>query len=298
MGGLIAAAVLGVLAAVFAALYFLQRRRIALLARRMEDFLVGEEEPLDYSVREDSLAPLHNAAAELENRLLLSREQLREELERTSTLTADISHQLKTPLASLRLFCEMDASAHMDGQISQIERMERLIYALLRLERLCADGYEFVFSVHDVGEIVREAWGSLERVFPGRRLEVVGEASIRCDGKWLGEAFLNLLKNACEHTEEGGVICVKLEATGNAFYATVEDEGGGVPARDLPHLFDRFYRASGRETGGAGIGLAIVQEIIRRHHGSVHAENTDKGLKMSIDIPVLNLVRAREPDEK
>lgn len=287
------AALLGLAALIFAALYFIQRKRIECLTARIEDFLVTGKNALEYSVREDSIAPIHNAAAELENRILLSKEQVRDELKRTSTLIADISHQLKTPLASLKLFCELDEGAHMEAQLGQIERMERLIYALLRLERLCADGYDFSFETHAVEKIVCEAWESLKPVYPGRNLEIEGSARIRCDEKWLGEAFLNLLKNACEHTGEGGQLHVKLEMTETTFYATVEDNGGGVSQKDLPHLFERFYRAGEKkETGGAGIGLAIVREVVRRHHGDIRAENTGKGLKLTISIPIMNLVRA------
>jgi len=286
------AILLGIAAVLFAALYFIQKMRIEHLTARIEDFLVTGKNALEYSVREDSLAPIHNAAAELENRILLSREQVRDELRRTSMLTADISHQLKTPLASLKLFCELDEGAHMETQLSQIERMERLIYSLLRLERLCADGYDFVFEDYDVNGIIMEAWESLKPVYSGRRLVIDGSARIRCDEKWMGEAFLNLLKNACEHTGEGGSIHIRLEMTETTFYATIEDNGGGVPQKDLPHLFERFYRAGEKkETGGAGIGLSIVQEIVRRHHGDIRAENTGKGLKFTISMPIMNLVR-------
>ena len=286
------AILLGIAAAVFAALYFIQKRRIERLAARIEDFLVTGKNALEYSVREDSIAPVHNAAAELENRILLSKEQVRDELKRTSTLIADISHQLKTPLASLKLFCELDEGAHMEAQLGQIERMEKLIYSLLRLERLCADGYDFVFEDHEVGQIIREAWESVCPVWPGRTLKIDGSARIRCDAKWMGEAFLNILKNACEHTGEGGKIHIRLEMTETTFYATIEDNGGGVAQKDLPHLFERFYRAGKKkENGGAGIGLSIVREVVRRHHGDIRAENTGKGLKFTISMPVMNLVR-------
>ncbi len=277
--------------------YINLRRRTLALSRQIEDFLIADTKSgtltaLEFSVHEDAAAPVHNAVAELENRLLISREQLREEMQRTSSLTADISHQLKTPLAALRLFCELDDGAHIDAQIGQIERMERLIYSLLRLERLCADGYEFSFKTCDVEKIVRDAWGSLSALWQNRTLHIEGNARIRCDEKWMNEAFGNLLKNACEHTAEGGIICVRLETTPTTFYASVEDDGGGVSDRELPHLFERFYRAQSRETSGAGIGLAIVHEIICRHHGNIHAENTQKGLRIKISIPILNLAKS------
>jgi len=284
------AAVLGVAAAVFAVLYFIQKKRIERLTARIEEFLVTGKDVLEYSVMEDGIAPIHNAAAELENRILLSKEQVKDELKRTSTLIADISHQLKTPLASLKLFCELDEGVHMEAQLGQIERMERLIYSLLRLERLCADGYDFTFEAHDVERIILEAWDSLKPVYPGRALKIEGSAHIRCDEKWMGEVFLNLLKNACEHTGEDGNIRVKLEMTEAAFFATVEDNGGGVSQKDLPHLFDRFYRAGDKKKGGSGIGLSIVREIVRKHHGDIRAENTGNGLRFTISMPIMNLV--------
>ncbi|MBQ8953665.1 MAG: HAMP domain-containing histidine kinase, partial [Clostridia bacterium] len=261
--------------------------RMKRLAERIEDFLVTGNDRLEFSVREDALAPLHNAAAELENRVLLAGESLSEECRRTSRLTADISHQLKTPLASLRLFCEMDGGAHMAEELDQLERMETLIHSLLRLERLCADGYDFTWTLRSVPDVVRAAWENLAAVYPDRRLEIIGEAHMRCDEKWLGEAFLNLLKNACEHTRPGGLIRVTFEETRASIFCSVEDDGGGVSRDDLPHLFRRFYRAQGQETKGAGIGLPIVREIIRRHHGAVRAENGPMGLRVIIDLPRL-----------
>ena len=158
MGGLIAAVViLAITLIVLLIVHLLQRRRIKRLAEQMESFLVSGSDPLKFSVQEDALAPLQNAAAELENQVLLARDQKKEERRATRDLTADISHQLKTPLASLRLFCEMDESAHVNEQLSQIERMERLIQSLLRLERLCADGYEFTFAEQDMASLVRES---------------------------------------------------------------------------------------------------------------------------------------------
>ena len=86
------------------------------------------------SLKSDTIAQVENAAMEMQNRLETMEERYREETRRTSNLTADISHQLKTPLASLRLFCEMDHSEHFEQQIRQVERMETLISSLLRLD--------------------------------------------------------------------------------------------------------------------------------------------------------------------
>lgn len=291
MVGYVICGVLVIAVLALAVILLLQRRRLRNLAEAMEDYLTGNQSALSISLREDAVAPVENAAAEMKNRIDVAREQYHQETRRTSDLTADISHQLKTPLASLRLFCEMDASPHLPQQISQIERMETLIGSLLRLEKLCADGYEFVFAEQPLRSLVEEAWRPLHALWPGKQIILGGDAVLLCDRKWLTEALHNLLKNACEHTPEDGLITVQIEQAEYACYCTVEDNGGGVSPDDLPHLFERFYRAGSSKTG-TGLGLAIVREIVYRHHGHITAENTPTGLKFSMEIPILHLTKS------
>jgi len=295
MVGYVTAAVLAVILLAVLGVRFAETRRLKKLSESMEDYLTGHGGRLPFSLKEDTVAQVENAAAEMQNRIEITEERFRKEAQRTSGLTADISHQLKTPLASLRLFCEMDGSEHCEQQLSQIERMENLISCLLRLEKLCADGYEFTFSDCDIRQLVEREWEELQPLWPDRTLTLEGEAVIRCDGKWMAEAFRNLMKNACEHTGEGGEIRVCLEQTERSFQSTLEDNGGGAAEKDLPHLFERFYRAEGQDKEGAGLGLAIVKEIVYRHHGNICAENTPRGLKFTISLPVLQLARAADP---
>lgn len=262
--------------------------RIRKLAEQVDGFNSGTSEILDVALQEDRLAQLHNGIADLQQSLVRAKQLNSEECIRTSQLTADISHQLKTPLTTLRLYTELDNAPHMEANLEQIQRMEDLIQALLRLERLCADGYSFQFVQADAKEIILEQWQSLQTIWPGKQLIMDGEAHIRCDEKWLGEAFLNLLKNACEHTDENGMIRVQLERTEAAFFCVIEDNGGGVASDELTKLFQRFYRAEHQRRSGSGIGLAIVKEIIHRHHGNITAENGEHGLKMSICMPMLD----------
>ncbi len=285
MGGLI----LGIICLVLLVRNLMQNRRIRRLTEQVDGFNSGTEEMLDVALQEDSLAQLQNGIADLQQALTRQRRLNTEECSRTSQLTADISHQLKTPLTTLRLYTEMDEGRHMDACLEQIQRMETLIQSLLRLERLCADGYAFTFAPADAEAIIAEQWQSLQPLFPNKKLHIQGTAQIRCDEKWLGEAFLNLLKNACEHTAEDGEIRVNLERTEAVFFCTLEDNGGGVEPAELPKLFQRFYRAEHQNKNGAGIGLAIVKEIIQRHHGTIQAENGPRGLKMTISMPMLDV---------
>ena len=289
MGGLIVlCTILGVACLVLLVQKILINNRIHRLTEQVDGFNSGTAEMLDVALQEDRLAQLHNGIADLQLSLARARQLNTEECNRTSQLTADISHQLKTPLTTLRLYTELDNAPHAEASLEQIQRMEELIQALLRLERLCADGYAFNFAPADVESIIREQWQSLQEIWPEKKLTIEGIAHIRCDEQWLGEAFLNLLKNACEHTDEDGVIRVQLERTEAAFFCVIEDNGGGVAPEELSKLFQRFYRAEHQSKNGAGIGLAIVKEIIQRHHGNITAENGKHGLKMTISMPMLD----------
>ena len=267
---------------------FRQNHRIRKLSQQVDGFNAGTSEMLDVALEEDNLAQLQNSIADLQMALHRAKQLNTEECNRTSQLTADISHQLKTPLTTLRLYTELDNAPHADASLEQIQRMENLIQSLLRLERLCADGYAFHFAPADAESIIREQWQSLQPIWPEKKLILEGTARIRCDENWLGEAFLNLLKNTCEHTPANGIIRVQLERTEAAFFCVIEDNGGGVNPEELPKLFQRFYRSQHQSKNGAGIGLAIVKEIIQRHHGNITAENGKLGLKMTISMPMLD----------
>ena len=262
--------------------------RIRKLARQVDGFNSGTSEMVDVALEEDDLAQLQNGIADLQMALVRAKQLNTEECNRTSQLTADISHQLKTPLTTLRLYTELDNAPHAEASLEQIQRMENLIQSLLRLERLCADGYAFHFATAAAETIIQEQWQILQSIWPKKKLILEGTAQIRCDENWLGEAFLNLLKNACEHTPENGIIRVQMERTEAAFFCIIEDSGGGVASDELPKLFQRFYRTQHQNKNGAGIGLAIVKEIIQRHHGNITAENGQYGLKMTISMPMLD----------
>lgn len=285
MGGLILFLILCLIAALL--LLLRQRRQTQALARQIEAFLDGSGSPLTLSLKEGTQADLENALARLENSLLLSREQTRQEAKRSTDLLTDISHQLKTPLASLQLFLELDSGAHLEQEQAQVQRMQTLISSLLRLGRLCADGYPFHFARHNLGELAEGCWQPLAALYPQKQFSCEGEATLYCDETWLGEAMTNLLKNACEHTAPAGHIRMVLAENAQEVRLLLSDDGGGVEPQALPRLFERFYH--GNHPGhGVGIGLAIVKQIVWRHHGSISAENIPGGLQFTLYFPKLD----------
>lgn len=317
-----------------------QKRTIEALHEQLTEFLEGRLPAPRFSVDDDDFALLENTVVELENRLLLEREKGERESQKNAAFIADVSHQLKTPLAALKLYCEMEQARrepatgtetlagqdvvlpargtrplpeqvmgieaagrvdyppgkeflqHPNGDISKqlalIERMEHLIYSLLRLEKLRADAYEMNFADHDLAALARQVWAELQPLYPGKKLCLNGSANLRCDGYWISEALQNILKNSCEHTPPEGRITVSFEIAERSITLTIEDNGGGIPEAELPKLFRRFYRSSRvSQAGGAGLGLAIARTIVEKHHGLVTAENSARGLQITLCFPRL-----------
>lgn len=236
----------------------------------------------DFSTKEYGLATLQNNIADLQALAERRRSNAENESKRNTEFISDISHQLKTPLAGLRLYCEMDEAEsptpHTKKELQLIEKMESLIYRLLRLEKLRADAYVLDFQVHELGGIVNEVLSALRPIFPEKQFCVTGSAKLRCDKAWLSEAISNVLKNAAEHTPPAGRVCVTIEGGEKSTVLSVTDNGGGVPPEELGKLFTRFHKTANALPNSAGIGLAITKAIVEKHHGTVTAENRDGGL--------------------
>jgi signal transduction histidine kinase len=265
------------------------RREAERLHGQIQSFLKGELASPAFSVQDSGFALFENAVIELETRLVQSHVRAGEEAAKGRAFVQDVSHQFKTPLAGLRLFCEMDESPHREQELQLISRMEALIAALLKLEKLRSDGYGLEYTLCDLGAVALEVKAQFAPLYPKKRIEVTGEASLRCDRRWMFEALGNIVKNACEHTSEGGRIQVFLGQSGSEAEIRVQDDGGGVPPQALPRLFERFYRHGADGDGrGVGLGLAIAKTIVQKHHGMIRAANHEGGLLLTIYLPILH----------
>lgn len=259
------------------------------LKTQIESFLCDETASPSFSVRDNDFALFENAVVELQTRLLRSQENARSESVGNQAFVQDVSHQLKTPIAGLRLYCEMDESEHKHQKLQLIERMETLIAALLKLEKLRSDGYAFEFNPCELHELALDARAQFLPLHPKKHIAVNGIASIRCDAYWIFEALTNLIKNACEHTAEEGHVTISIEQSDSEVMIRVEDDGGGVEPEALSRLFERFYRGGKSEGGhGVGLGLSIAKTIVKKHHGSIRAQNGEYGMCITIYLPMLH----------
>lgn len=268
-----------------------KNKQINNLKENIESFVEGGEK-IEYSTADSNFARLQNAVAELENLLLLEKSNSASQAKSNADFVADISHQLKTPLAGLRLYCEMEQSStptpYTEKELQLIAKMESLVFNLLKLEKIKSDAYTMDFTEHSLDEIVAEIVGNFKPMFPQKEFEINGTAVFRCDKEWMIEAIGNIIKNACEHTDNNGKITVSVSQSEGSVTLVIEDNGGGVPNEQLSLLFNRFYRANNASPESAGIGLAISKAIFEKHHATVTAENSKDGLKITACFPLIN----------
>ncbi len=211
---------------------------------------------------------------------------------------SNISHQLKTPLSSLITFNElmlgekdMDENTRQDfleKSKAQLVRMEWLIANLLKLARLEAGAIQFKKDKLDLSQLIDASINILSPRIAQKDINVTVDNSSRVyligDSDWTSEAVVNIVKNCIEHTGIGGSIKIKLTETSLFSSININDNGCGIDNRDLPHIFERFYRGSSNTNPeGIGIGLSIAKLIVEGQNGTITVKSTlNKGTEFEI----------------
>jgi signal transduction histidine kinase len=213
---------------------------------------------------------------------------------------ANVSHELKTPLTSVRGFAEtlLEDDPPEDLRrtfLSSIRantlRLQHLVDDLLDLSRLESGGWIAKEGEVELGRAIRELWDGFEETASAGGLEfsLEGDATVSADLQGVVQVFRNLLANAIRYTPDGGSIAVKITVEGPATKVEVRDTGIGIPASALPRVFERFFRvdpARARAEGGTGLGLAIVRHLVRAMGGKVWAESEPgKGTSFFVTLP-------------
>lgn len=237
-------------------------------------------------------------------RLKLGMDKLTQDKLFLKNVISDISHQLKTPLTSLLTLNELMLTekrvepelreAFLEKSRSQLERMEWLIAGLLKMARLEAGAIEFRRENIPLLNPVEKAISVLKTEIDKKDQSVVlgaeRSAIFHGDEDWTGEALTNILKNCIEHTAQGGEIQIDFKETPLYSRITVKDNGEGIDKRDLPHIFERFYKGSNSvKAESVGIGLALAKLIVEGQGGSISAAS-DKGKGAEFVITFLKSV--------
>ena len=242
--------------------------------------------------RKDEVAVLARDFDAMADRLIANRAAI-------TRLLRDISHELRSPLARMRLAVGLarrptaDATRQLDRLEHEIERLDELISQVLKLARLNGTEAPIQREQFDLDEVIEEVVhdANFEGAAKGCRVSVAGTArrSVNGNRELLRSAIENVLRNAVRYSPPGAPVEVAVESSEGWLAVSIRDRGPGVPPGDLEHIFEPFFRVAesrDRNTGGEGIGLAITSQVMRAHGGSAKADNRgDGGLEVRLALP-------------
>jgi signal transduction histidine kinase len=212
-------------------------------------------------------------------------------------LVAGVAHELRTPIAVLQAGHEAlldGVAAPTPGELSSLRdevlRLARMVSDLQTLAEADAAALHLVRRPCDLADIAATAADSLARRFEAADIELDRQLSgvpVLADPHWLHQVITNLLTNALKFTPAGGRVTIGCEDAGAVAVLWVTDTGAGIPAADLPRVFDRFWRGQGAaQASGSGIGLAIAAELARAHGGELTAASVEgQGTTMTLTLP-------------
>jgi len=291
-GALLAAAV------AFLVTYFLSRRisapvkALTLAARQLGQGDLSQRVQSKEKGEIGELAQAFNAMAENLERS----EQLRR------NMIADTAHELRTPLSNLRGYLEAirdgvvrpnrDAIRSLDEEANLLSR---LVDDLQELSLAEASELKLNYQMEDINKLIKQTIAVRQVQAAAKEVLISADLPrklppVSIDSRRISQVLLNLIDNAITHTPQGGIITVAARKLDNWLEISVEDSGEGIPAEDLPFVFERFYRVDksrARATGGAGLGLAITKSLVEAHNGKIAVESElGKGSRFSFTIPV------------
>jgi heavy metal sensor kinase len=233
-------------------------------------------------------------------------ERLDDAFEHINRFSADASHELRTPLTILQLELEGIAqNHHWDGALGdqigsaleETHHMSRIVESLLTISRLDAGEVKMDKARLDLGELAASTADEMKLLAEEKsiRLRAHGPTGVHVEGDRtrLQQVIVNLIDNAIKYTQAGGQVEISVGKEGNAAVLEVSDNGPGIPARALPHVFERFYRADkarSRAGGGAGLGLSIVKAICAAHNAEVKVSSQEgRGSCFRVELPLLTV---------
>lgn len=288
--GIAGAAATGLCALIWIRVTAVRYARLRELGEYLAEVYAGGELMDIRDNREGELSLLKNDLHKITVTLRQQRSQLEQDKIFLQQLLGNISHQLRTPLTGMLVMADLLARPELTnekreeftGQLTaQLERMQWLLERLLTLSRLDAGCLELENQPVDLTQLLDRAAAPVRVALELReqtlKMDCPPGLSWQGDERWTAEAVTNLIKNASEHAPSGGTIGVTLTRDALGIRITVEDDGPGIDPKDMPHLFQRFYRGTHAAPGSAGIGLALAAELAQAQGGNISAENRTPG---------------------
>nr|WP_099223940.1 HAMP domain-containing sensor histidine kinase [Listeria costaricensis] len=290
---------------IFYFFYRIMRQHNLKLQLRVINSALNNDQPVDT----ESLAPeIRELEVNIEKmrerqKNLMAQEQQAQQAK--NDLITNVSHDLRTPLTSIlgylsyihedRYRDEIELRYYTDLVYDKAHHLHKLIDDLFSYTRLESPEYLLANDQLDMIELLRQLVAEFDRSAQEKGTEVmehyrVDNLMVSGDGNQIMRLFENLFSNALRYGEEGGQIEITAQRDGEWAVIDVSNYGEEIPALDLPHLFDRFYKVDkNRTTNGTGLGLAIAKSIVEKHGGLVTAESKNRRTTFTVKLPLINL---------
>ena len=254
------------------------------ISQIMENVIDSDKELPNEEYKEGTVGMLYTKLYQMVGILKESRDRELNEKIFLRDIISDISHQLKTPLASLNVFVDLlveDKVSEPEKQkqilneaSNQLSRMEWMVLSMLKLARIEAGAIQFDIKRNNLSHILQQAGDGVKYLLEGRNQSFETccdeNVTLNCDGEWLTEALINLLKNASDYSEEGKRISIEVDDAKAFCRIYVKDEGMGISEVEIPNIFKRFYRVNQEvNPNSVGIGLSLTKSIIEGMGGSI-----------------------------
>ena len=289
-------------------LFWRVSRRLKSLQQAVSDFEHGQLDRRSVVESKDEIGRLSHTFNSMADQIELQVEELRKTDRLRRELVANVSHDLRSPLASIQGYLEtlqlkegtLDPERYrhyLEIALAQTKRLSRLVEQLFQLSKLDAKQIEPHLEVFPIAELVQDVVMQYQPEADKREISLVadlpnnGLPSVHADVGLIERVLTNLLDNALRFTPKGGTIVVRPEENGRNVYVSVSDTGIGIPEEHLESIFERFARVdesrSRADGDGAGLGLAIAKKILDLHGGAIKAESIQgEGTTFTFGLPV------------
>ena len=270
------------------------------LSRLIDQLAQLRAEPVFPPLEDTILSRLQQQVERLASVWAERNRQARRDREEIQSLVSDLSHQLKTPVATLRIYgatlAQPDLSQEQRREYEvrmgrALERLDFLLDSMVKLSRLETGSIRLRPRNTDVEELVLNAALQVRKAAEEKRIDLSIQPppvpmTICCDPKWTEEAIFNILDNAVKYTPQGGRVVLTMEAYETYCRIHISDTGVGIPPEEIPRVFQRFYRGQNtRNIDGAGLGLALSRKIVQEQAGWIKVASDGTGSRFSVFLP-------------
>lgn len=266
--------------------FYQQYQSLKQLGVYMDQVLNGNYTLDMKNYEEGSLSTLKNDIYKLTIKLKEETDRSLQDKKELEQVLSDISHQIKTPLTSMYVINDLLRKGDIDEKTkeefleknkTQLERIEWLVTSLLKMSRLDSGSIQLKLEPKDIKKVIEQALEPLQIPMELKNIEVttIGESvKVLMDFHWTVEVFVNVLKNAYEHTNKGGKITIAIKDNPLYTEVSIHDTGCGIKKEELPHIFKRFYTGSSNKES-IGVGLNMAKKVMEKQKGEIYATSIE-----------------------